>query len=216
MHIIFTILKAMAIGITGSIPVGPIVLFSLHRCVSNGRKAGMACASGAIISDTIFSVIAVFAFSAMADFLESNTGIFKIIGGLIIIGVGLSMCFKKMDRIQNKISRSRIALDALKSIVMGLSNPGCLLWILAMFAAFHIDPHTLPRYMSLLIVIGVCAGSLLYWLVFTRIAAKGKRLVNFEILMKINRYFGILIALFGIYFFVSGINMTFRLLSLNF
>ena len=213
MQILFTILKAMIIGASGSIPVGPIVVFSLQRSISGGRKSGMACASGAIISDTVYATIAVFAFSAIASFLESNTGVIKLLGGAIIFFVGLSMYKSRVGRVQKRISKSAIALDASKSILMGFSNPGGLLWILAMFAAFRIEPHQMPGYMSLVIILSVCAGSLLYWLAFTKIASKGQSRLSISTLLKVNKISGIFVALFGLYFFLSGLDMTFEIFS---
>ncbi len=202
----------MVIGASASIPVGPIVVFTLQRTISGGRKAGMACATGAILSDTVYAIIAVFAFSAIASFLEANTGVFKIVGGAIIFLVGISMYRSRVKKVQDRITKRAIALDATKSILMGFSNPGGLLWILATFAAFHIEPHQMPGYMSLVIVLSVCAGSLLYWLAFTRIAAKGKKNFSVPTLLRINKISGIFVAIFGLFFLLTGLDMVFNII----
>lgn len=199
------IIEAMLIGALGSIPVGPIVIFTLERTLSKGRISGMAGAFGAIVSDTIFAALALFAFGLISDYYLRYTSVFQIVGGAVILTVGLSMLFKKMVRVQRRITKRSVLFDSGKSLLMGLTNPGSFLWILAAFAACGFNPDKMSLAQSALVVAGVFTGSFLYWYLFTWIAAKGKKVLTPETLLKVNRGSGIAVALFGMYFIVKGL-----------
>ena len=208
MEILPLILKAMLIGALGSIPVGPIVMLTLQRSISGGKKAGMSCAIGAILSDTIFATLALFAFKLVSELLEKYTHIIEMGGGIIIAAVGFSMLFQKFHISKPKLKASRILFDSGKSLLMGLSNPGSFFWILASFTAMGFDANTLSPIQSILVIAGVFMGSLLYWFLLTSIAAKGENRFNLKTLLKINRFFGVLIILFGAYFIVKALFLS--------
>ena len=88
MSLAHMILNAMVIGALGSLPVGPIVVMTFQKSLCYGRKAGMACASGAIASDTVFAAIALFAYSLISNLLLEYSKQIEIIGGLVIVIMG--------------------------------------------------------------------------------------------------------------------------------
>lgn len=202
---VLIVLKAMLVGVLGSIPVGPIVVFTLQRTLSDGRRAGMGCAMGAVVSDTLFAVIALFAFDMMSDIITSHSVEIEMIGGVVILAVGLGIMLKKRRHERRPLSVNNLLLDSGKSLLMGLFNPGGLLWILAAFASFQFSPAHLTLVQSVLVVAGVFMGSLLYWLLFTLVASKGEKHINFDTLGKVNMVSGVVVALFGLYFIVKSL-----------
>lgn len=200
-----TITKAVVIGVAASIPIGPIAMLVLQRSFNGGHKAGMLCAAGAIITDTIYALISVFAFSAIAGFFDKHTTAIEFLGGLVIIMVGISMMLSKPPQITKPLSSSEVAMDVTKSTLMGLSNPGAFAWMLGLFATLGVDVHSMPWYMTTVTVLCVCAGTVLYWLIFTYIAAKGKGSFKPKTLQRINQVFGAVVGIFGLVFVVRGV-----------
>lgn len=207
----YLIIKAIIVGFIASIPIGPIALLVLQKSISGGHREGMICALGATLVDTLFAVISLFAFSAISGFIDANTRLIELVGGLIVVLVGITMSFSKptdhKDRSANYKPRhlkSKIALDICKSTLMGLTNPGALAVMLALFAAFNIDNSSAPAYITYLIILGVTGGSFLYWWPFTWLAAKGHKL-KMKTLLKINQISGIVVVVFGVWLILSGI-----------
>lgn len=199
-------IKSIIIGILASIPIGPIAIYVLQKSINGGHWIGFRCSLGATIVDTIFATIAVFAFSAIAGFIESHTKLIEIIGGVFIIAIGFGMMFSRPTRHhKNPRAKGKIALDVTKSTLMGLSNPGALAVMFALFAAFKMDLSSLPQYASYMIIACVTGGSLLYWFMFTWLASKGNRNFRYRTLLRINQVSGVVVVLFGIYLVIAGI-----------
>lgn len=204
MSITSLILKSMLIGAIGSVPVGPIVMLTLNKTLSSGQRAGMYCAMGAVISDTIFAMLAMFAFNLTANLMDGYSTTIEIVGGAIIIAVGIGMLFRR-EVPRERISATKALYDSGKSLMIGLVNPGSFLYILAAFASGGFEVGEMTFIESMLAVAGVFAGSFLYWLILTYLASKGKGRLGLATLHRINKLFGIAVILFGIYFIVKGI-----------
>lgn len=78
------LLKAFTIGVCASVPIGPTAILVLQKTLTGGRKVGFTTALGATVIDTTYSAIAVFAVSAVSDFIFSHQNVFLLIGGLIV------------------------------------------------------------------------------------------------------------------------------------
>lgn len=205
---LFTIIKGLSVGIVASIPVGPIAIYVMQKSMSNGWKAGMQAAGGCVFLDFLMAILSVSAYGVISKFIEQNSGMIELIGGAIIIAVGIAMVFsnpQKPTAVPVKRSKKRIALDMSKSFVMGASNPGAFAWMLALYGAFQMDVNdtTFPHRAA--IVLSITAGSFLYWLFFSWVAAKGNQKLQVSTLLKINHVSGVFVGLFGVYLLVIGI-----------
>lgn len=199
MDFVLTILKGLIIGISCSVPLGPIAIFVLQNTLGKGQKAGMTAAMGSTVVDTIFAAMAVFALSLVQGLIDQHYQTIKIIGGIIVVVLGISMAFyKHRPERQNKI----LATDFGKSLIMGLANPGAFAVMLALFAMFGFGHEDVTTFAKLFSVLTVALGSILYWFFFTWIFAKMKGKINVSKIVIINRIAGVAVALFGIYLIV--------------
>ena len=201
-HMIF---NAMVIGALGSLPVGPIVVMTFQKSLCYGRKAGMACASGAIASDTVFAAMALFAYSLISNLLLEYSKHIEIVGGLVIVILGMAMWLKRHKQLSEAQGFSSILYDTGKSMLMGFSNPGSFFWVLAAFAASGFEAGSLTALESAIIVLSVALGSLIYWYAFTWFVAKGRNRLKEDTILKISNISAIAIILFGIFFLCKGI-----------
>ena len=55
------ILKAFLVGLCASAPLGPMAILVLQKSLSGGHRAGFFTGLGATFTDTLYSVIAIFA-----------------------------------------------------------------------------------------------------------------------------------------------------------
>lgn len=193
------LLKAFTIGVCASVPIGPTAILVLQKTLTGGRKVGFTTALGATVIDTTYSAIAVFAVSAVSDFIFSHQNVFLLIGGLIVCGVGVSMAVKRicMDKCGN-VS----AGNTLQAMLCAMSNPGAIAVMLALVALFKIDVQQAPVWA---VIPSVALGSVSYWLLFTAVFSRVRRAIREETLQRDNRVAGIIVILLGIVLIVRGI-----------
>ena len=162
------ILKGFLIGVCASVPLGPIAILVLQKSLSEGHKAGFMAGLGACMVDTLFAVIAIFALAFAESFIADHRILIMVGGGIIVILLGCSMTFKDPFRkMKAEHQASSYSLkDFLQAVIMGISNPGAIFVIFALFAFFGIqlepnDFRVAP------ILISLSGGSALYWFVFS-------------------------------------------------
>lgn len=206
MRLLLIILKSLAIGVLGSIPVGPIVMLTIQRSLVSGQKAGMGCAIGAILSDTLFAAMALFAVSITSDFLNRYSMQIQIFGGILIALVGASMLVRKCYKRTIAGNKYDSISDAGKSLVMGFSNPGSFFWIVAALSATGMSSGNITPIESICVVTAIFTGSMLYWLLLTHYASKKGETIMIPTLKRFNRIFGGVVVLFGLLFIVLGVS----------
>ena len=187
------ILKGFIIGICASVPLGPIAILVIQKSLSDGHKAGFFAGLGACLVDTIFAVIAVFALAIAETFIENYSDLIMAGGGIVVTLLGCSMTskdpFRKMKREDAHSSYSM--KDFFQAVFMGISNPGAIFVIFALFAFFGIElePHDFR-----------VAPLLLSW-VFSKIRK------NFKLgtILWINRITGVIVTIIGIALLTDGV-----------
>ena len=193
-------IKGLIIGVAASVPLGPIAFFVIQKTVGQGRRSGMSAAMGSTLVDTLFAVVSVSALSLVQDFIDTQKTLIMIIGGVVVIALGVSMFFNKA----REIPKSRIsATDMVKSLLMGLSNPGALAVMLALFAVFGFGDGHLGWMGKAAVCAAVFVGSFAYWLGFTWLLSKSRRFFTLGTLTLLNRITGVVVAVFGIWLIIS-------------
>ena len=139
------ILKGFIIGICASVPLGPIAILVIQKSLSEGHKSGFLVGLGACLVDTLFAVIAIFALAIAEAFMKDYSALIMVGGGIIVTLLGCSLAlkdpFRKMK--QEDSTPSYSLKDFFQAVIMGISNPGAILVIFALFAFFGIElePH---------------------------------------------------------------------------
>lgn len=200
------ILKGFIIGICASVPLGPIAILVIQKSLSDGHKAGFFAGLGACLVDTVFAVIAVFALAIAETFIENYSDLIMAGGGIVVTLLGCSMTlkdpFRKMKREDAHSSYSM--KDFFQAVFMGISNPGAIFVIFALFAFFGIElePHDF-RVAPLLL--SLSAGSALYWFVFSWVFSKIRKNFKLGTILWINRITGVIVTIIGIALLTDGV-----------
>lgn len=193
------VLKAPIIGLIAAIPVGPVAIMAVQKSISDGRKPGLSCGLGGTFVDTLCATIAVFAISSLGDFIDRNSRVISLVGGLLVAILGVSMMFAKIKEHRGeRRSRSYDPYNFLKAVGMGLGNPACPAVMLALFAGFRMDLSDQSPLIHVLAILGVSFGSATYWYFLTKAVAYVGDRFNINILLWINRIAGFAVAIFGI------------------
>jgi len=195
--------KGFLIGIIAAIPVGPIMMLTIQKSVSDGHKAGFSCGLGGTAVDTLCAIISAFALSGIGNYVREHTSVIELVGGLFVMFVGFNMFRSHIPNSRRK--RPYSAKNFIKAFTMGLSNPAALAVMLALFAFFRMDMSGLPGWIPFASILALAAGSACYWYGFSRVAAHFGDRFNFKLLFLINRLAAIGIFIFGIILVYKGI-----------
>ena len=200
------ILKGFLIGICASVPLGPIAILVIQKSLSEGHKSGFIAGLGAWLVETFYAAVAIFALAIAETFIEDNRTLIMVGGGIVVTLLGCSLAFKDPFRKMKKedSSQSYSLKDFFQAVVMGISNPGAIFVIFALFAFFGIqlEPHD---FRVAPILLALSGGSAVYWFMFSWGFSKFRKSFKLGTLLWINRITGIIITIIGIALMTDGL-----------
>ncbi|MBR1573598.1 MAG: LysE family transporter [Bacteroidales bacterium] len=202
---ILDILKGFLVGICASAPIGPIAIFVIQKSLSEGHKAGFITGLGATLVDTLFAIIAIFALAFVESFMDTHQTLILLVGGAIVLLLGLSMTFSDPFRKMQESDASPYSVrDFLKAVAMGITNPGAILVIFALFAFFGIELQP-NQFQVMPVILAVAAGSASYWFSFSWLLSHLSRKFQLSTMIWINRICGIFVMIIGIVLMAQGL-----------
>lgn len=206
---IVDVLKAFAIGICASAPLGPAAILVLQKSLSYGHRAGFYTGLGATTIDTTYATLSIFALAWTQEFINTYEYTIYLIGGPIVALLGASMAFKDPFRKlkSGNPSRSASIKDYAEAVLTALSNPGAAFVMFALFAFFNVNAGR-SGFSVLPIILGVAAGSMAYWFTFSYIFSKIRNVIKMSALVWLSRIAGIIVMIIGIALLGEG---TFQL-----
>lgn len=203
-------LKAILVGLTAAIPLGPLGIMCIQRTLSKGRWAGFAVGVGSSVADTFYAAIALLSVSYISQFLDRNRSWVMLIGGIVVLGIGLQIALKNPIKdlrrpIAGSLS-SRRARDLLKGFLMTISNPGALVLMLGLFAFFGLDLGDGSQPQAAWVVMGgIFLGTATWWFLLSSGISLFRKRFRLRQIIAINRVSGIVIALIGMASMVEGL-----------
>lgn len=209
------LIYGLVAGLLASILLGPIGVLCIQRTISKSQRDGFVSGMGAAVADTLYAALAVFALAWIENVIISYEMWFEILGGMLIMGFGLMMFFKKPQRISTirpqKSSGGDLA-NFLSVLFLSLPNPGYFFIFVTIFTAIGIlgvDFNTLQKW---LIVLGVFAGATSWWFFLTWIVNKLRSKFTIRSVWKLNKISGAVIAILGAYAVLSVVYQLVRML----
>ena len=129
-----------------------------------------------------------------------------VVGGIVVTLLGCSMAFKDPFRKMKKedLTSSYSLKDFFQAVIMGISNPGAIFVIFALFAFFGIqlEPHD---FRVAPILLAVSGGSALYWFFFSWTFSRFRKNFKLVTILWINRITGIIVTIIGIALLTEGV-----------
>lgn len=200
---VLNFLKAILIGLAASIPLGPLGIVCIQKTLNKGRWAGFAVGLGSAIADTFYASIALFSVTFISDFLDRNRDWVMLIGGMIIFLIGLQLALKNPIKDLRRPSAgalgSRHVQEALRGLLMTITNPGALVLMLGLFAFFNLDMgEGSPRLSILIVLAGIFLGTATWWFLLSSCISLFRKRFQLRQMLIINRLAGTVIALLGL------------------
>ena len=191
--------KGMLIGFAIAAPVGPIGLLCIQRTLTRGRWSGVLSWLGAASADALYGCIAGFGLASLAGWLLAWQTELQITGGLFLLYLGWRtwQTPSVAEPAQAQPTRAGLAGDYLSTLALTATNPVTILAFLGIFTGLGLAATGQDFAAAGLLVLGVFAGSLLWWLLLAGGVGLLRRRLTPSALRWINRISGMLIASFG-------------------
>jgi threonine/homoserine/homoserine lactone efflux protein len=198
------LIKGFIIGLSIAAPVGPIGVLCIRRTLINGRLTGLLSGLGAATADAVYGAIAGFGLTVIAGFLLRQQIWLSLGGGLFLCFLGLKTILRKPDERLISIEGSTGLVGAYAStFLLTLTNPATILAFMGIFAGLGLANSASNYASAALVVLGVFAGSALWWLVLSGSVSLLRSHLTPGRLRWVNRLSGLVITTFGLSILLS-------------
>ena len=193
MWLIF-LLKGIIIGFAMAIPIGPVGILCIRKTLTEGSSRGLIIGLGAATVDALYGSIAAFGLTFVSAMIARQELWVRLVGGGILLYLG----------VRTFIARRK---DPISAFVLALTNPVTLFAFVAVFAAFGLGKN-LNMFSASVLVLGVFAGSGLWFLVLGVIAKFFRKKLDSSGLRWVNRIAGALLLVCGVASLISLMYIT--------
>ena len=188
--------KSVSIGLAVAAPVGPMSLLCIHRTLDHGRPAGLIFGAGIAAADLTYAAVAAFGITAVSSWLLAGTFWIKLIGSLLLIGLGIRIALSKPAREPRK-SVAGSGLQAFATAYgLTLANPPTILFFAGLFASVA---SLATASQSVIFSAGVFVGSMLWWIMLTTLISRSSALMEPPVMTWINALSGVVLLGFAAY-----------------
>lgn len=201
------VIKGVLIGLCISVPLGPIGMLTIQRTLNRGQRYGIATGLGATASDLVYTIITLFFLSFVLDFIEQHRFIIQLLGSAVVAIFGYYI-FKSNPATQpkpNETVKHSLLGDFFSSFALTFSNPLVLFVLIALFARFEFIGNKTTLFVSIVGILSILGGALLWWNMLTFLVSRFKNKLNMRELKIINQITGVVIILIGFVGFILSI-----------
>ncbi len=164
-----------------------------------GQAGRIDIGVGAATADALFGVIAAFGLTFVSDWLLGWEGWLRAAGGVYLLySGGAALLSEPQDKIAEQSDPDTLFRDFASAFALTITNPVTILVFLAIFAALGLGggaQATLMR--AAFLVLGVWAGSFLWWLALALGIGLFRRAIEPRHLAWISRASGIILFATG-------------------
>ncbi len=191
-----TLARGIVIGFSIAAPVGPIGVLCIRRTLADGRTVGLATGLGAATADACYSAVAALGITLIAHLLLGYQGVIRVIGGLFLCFLGLRTFVTAPGERSARMAGRTVRQAYLSAVVLTLTNPTTILSFVAIFAGVGAGGGDSGK--AMLLVLGVFAGSALWWVLLSSSVAVIRTRVGPRLLQWVNRFSGMVLIAFGL------------------
>lgn len=189
--------KGFALGFAVAAPLGPIGALCINRTLQRGFWVGLAGGLGTAIADAAYGALAALGFAAFSAFLAEIDGPMRLVGGLAMIWLGWQGMRPRPPRPAAEIGARDLFGTIAATFLLTIANPTTILSFAVFFAGLGLaSAADAPS--ALVVVAGVFAGSLAWWVILTGGVAMVRHKVSDRFALWVGRISGSLILAFGL------------------
>jgi threonine/homoserine/homoserine lactone efflux protein len=191
-------LKGLLLGFSIAAPVGPIGVLCIRRTLTGGLASGFVTGLGTATADALYGLVAALGLTAVAAFLVDHQLYLRLGGGLFLCYLGWGAFRSPPVVPAGGAPRGTLWFDYVSAFLLTLANPLTILSFLAVFAGLGVGAAGQDFAGAGLTVLGVFAGSLLWWLILSGGTSFLRAGLDPSRLVWVNRLSGGVILAFGL------------------
>lgn len=191
--------RGLIIGLSIAAPVGPMAVLCIRRALDFGMHFGVASGAGVALADGFYASVAAFGLNAVSNTLFDVQTEIRLIGGLVLAWLGLRLLRSARDfqgTTQIPLAGASGAMTLATTFTLTLANPMTILSFTAIFAGLGLSLDS-DRASSALLVAGVFAGSMLWWVLLTGGVTLLRRRLDERWIRRINTASALVILMFA-------------------
>ena len=193
--------KGLLIGISISLPVGPIASVCIRRTLHYGAMSGIFSGFGAATADALYGALACFGVNFLNSFLMRQQKLLSWMGAIFLGYFGIKTFFAEPTH-RVRLIGTRDALGMyLSTFFLTIGNPMTVLAFTALFAGFA--DITENGGIASALVTGVFLGSALWWLLLVILVSFLRAKIDWRILSFINKASGIILIVCALIILLS-------------
>ena len=199
------LLKGIILGLTVSMPLGPIGIILINGTIKRSMLSGFFSGLGMATADTLLAFLAGIGFTVIVSFINKERYIISVIAGLIILGVGLKVYLSNPVRDIRNREKSEKSLwrDYYSVFVLSISNPYTIFIFVAFFSGVHVNGNVRPELVPFFLIPGVLVGTISWWFFLSYFVSRFKKNIRLRLIVRINKVAGIVIMVIGIIVLLS-------------
>ncbi|MEI8320727.1 MAG: LysE family transporter [Alphaproteobacteria bacterium] len=193
------LIKGFLVGFFVAAPPGPVAIFCIRQTMAYGLISGLAAGLGTTLADAFYSWVAAMGSNAINSWMKSYDIYFYIVGGLFLVYLGAKI-FTSPLLDKSKPPKEKKAIHSFVStLFLTIASPMTTFLFLGMFVTFGVFETALSGNQIGNLVIGVSAGSMIWWTVLAFFVHFVHTRFDIVIFRYINRIAGTGILGFGTY-----------------
>ena len=200
-----TLLTTFIIGLIAASPIGPMGLLCLRRAFLQGTRSAIISATGIAAAYLFWSFVATHGLSSFSHWIEQKHQPLEISIGLFFFLYGLHAIFNSPKTDYPTLQTKSELSEFFSTFLVVFLNPSTFVVFTALFTLFGISKSHYDLLNSVEIALSVFAGSLLFWIITTRIVSHIKSRINDALFIHISRVSAVAITLFGISVFIYSL-----------
>lgn len=195
-------LKGIMIGFAMAVPIGPIGIMCIRKTLADGRKPGLIIGLGAATADLLYSCIAAFGLTIIADTLVSQRIWIRLVGGALLFFLGVKTFRAKPKDPRFRAPEKGLLASYFYIVFLTLTNPLTIFAFIAVFAAVGLG-NSLSYFSATTLVVGVFSGSLLWFFLLSTGVTLFRNKFDMQGLLWVNKIAGVLILISAVITIVS-------------
>ncbi len=197
------LIAGLIIGFFVALPVGAAAVMCINRSIQHGFNSGFFTGLGIAFADFVYGLFAVFGLFAISGETLESQPVLRLAGALCVMFIGLRMMSKIPISSNENLEQETIFKDAVTGFLITISNPMTIIAFVVALSYMNYLMEQINYLGSVLIVIGIFSGSLLWWVILCLISLKLRENLTSKIMRRINLVSGILIFIFGVLLVIS-------------
>lgn len=189
-----SLLAGLGIGLAIAASPGPIFFLTVRWTLEGGWLRGLAAGLGVATADATWAALAAFGVAAAASLVAGERRWLELAGGIALLLVGAASALRRPAAASAgaRVSAGRLAGTYAAMLGLTLANPATIVSFAAVFAGIGLRAPS-----PALLVLGVMAGSALWWVLLSWLVAAFRRRLDVAA-RPLGVVAGGLVALFGL------------------